>query len=185
MVKILVVEDEHIVAMDLMSRLRNLGYEVPDSASSGEEAIEKAGRWRPDLVLMDIFLNGEMDGIQAAEQIRSRYNIPIIYLTAYADTNTLQRAKVTEPFGYVLKPFDERELLTTIEMALYKYRIEQRLKDSERWLATTLKSIGDGVVATDQDGHIKFMNPVAEDLTGWKQDEALGKSLIDIFLKQP
>jgi PAS domain S-box-containing protein len=176
-----VVEDEHIVAMDLMSRLRNLGYEVPDSASSGEEAIEKAGRWRPDLVLMDIFLNGEMDGIQAAGQIRSRYNIPIIYLTAYADSNTLQRAKVTEPFGYVLKPFEERELLTTIEMALYKYRIEQRLKDSERWLATTLKSIGDGVVATDQDGRIKFMNPVAEDLTGWKQDEALGKSLIDVF----
>jgi PAS domain S-box-containing protein len=181
MVKILVVEDEHIVAMDLMSRLRNLGYEVPDSASSGEEAIEKAGKWRPDLVLMDIFLNGEMDGIQAAGQIRSRYNIPIIYLTAYADSNTLQRAKVTEPFGYVLKPFEERELLTTIEMALYKYRIEQRLKDSERWLATTLKSIGDGVVATDQDGRIKFMNPVAEDLTGWKQDEALGKSLIDVF----
>jgi PAS domain S-box-containing protein len=181
MVKILVVEDEHIVAMDLMSRLRNLGYEVPDSASSGEEAIEKAGRTRPDLVLMDIFLNGEMDGIQAAGHIRSRYNIPIIYLTAYADSNTLQRAKVTEPFGYVLKPFEERELLTTIEMALYKYRIEQRLKDSERWLATTLKSIGDGVVATDQDGRIKFMNPIAKSLTGWKQEEALGKGLIDVF----
>ena len=181
MVKILVVEDEHIVAMDLMGRLRNLGYEVPDSASSGEEAIEKAGRWRPDLVLMDIFLNGVMDGIQAAGQIRARYNIPIIYLTAYADSSTLQRAKVTEPFGYVLKPFEERELLTTIEMALYKYRIEQRLKDSERWLATTLKSIGDGVAATDQDGRVKFMNPVAEALTGWKQDEALGKGLIDVF----
>jgi PAS domain S-box-containing protein len=181
MVKILVVEDEHIVAMDLMNRLRNLGYEVPDSASSGEEAIEKAARTRPDLVLMDIFLNGEMDGIQAAGQIRSRYNIPIIYLTAYADSNTLQRAKVTEPFGYVLKPFEERELLTTIEMALYKYRIEQRLKDSERWLATTLKSIGDGVVATDQDGRVKFMNPVAEALTGWKQEEALEKGLIDVF----
>lgn len=181
MVKILVVEDEHIVAMDLMTRLRNLGYEVPDSASSGEEAIEKAGRWRPDLVLMDIFLNGEMDGVQAAGRIRSQYNIPIIYLTAYADSSTLQRAKVTEPFGYVLKPFEERELLTTIEMALYKYRIEQRLMDSERWLATTLKSIGDGVVATDQDGRIKFMNPVAEALTGWKQEEALGKSLVEVF----
>jgi PAS domain S-box-containing protein len=181
MVRILVVEDEHIVAMDLMNRLRNLGYEVPDSASSGAEAIEKADRVRPDLVLMDIFLNGEMDGIQAAGQIRSRHNIPIIYLTAYADSNTLQRAKITEPFGYILKPFEERELLTTIEMALYKYRIEQRLKDSERWLATTLKSIGDGVVATDRDGRIKFMNPVAETLTGWKESEALGKSLIEVF----
>jgi|AGTN01.2.fsa_nt_gi PAS domain S-box/PAS domain S-box/PAS domain S-box len=181
MVKILVVEDERIVAMDLMSRLRNLGYEVPGSASSGEEAIEKAVRWRPDLVLMDIYLNGEMDGIQAAVRIKSRFNIPVIYLTAYADPGTLQRAKVTEPFGYVLKPFEERELLTTIEMALYKYRIEQRLKDSERWLATTLKSIGDGVVATDQDGRVKFMNPVAENLTGWKQGEALGKSLTEVF----
>ncbi len=181
MVRILVVEDEHIVAMDLMNRLRNLGYEVPDSASSGQEAIDKADRVRPDLVLMDIFLNGEMDGIQAAGQIRSRYNIPIIYLTAYADSNTLQRAKITEPFGYILKPFEERELLTTIEMALYKYRIEQRLKDSERWLATTLKSIGDGVIATDRDGRIKFMNPVAEALTGWKESEALGKSLIEVF----
>ncbi|HUL62357.1 MAG TPA: DUF835 domain-containing protein [Methanocella sp.] len=181
MVRILVVEDEHIVAMDLMGRLKNLGYEVPGSASSGEEAIEKAGRLRPDLVLMDIYLNGEMDGVQAAGQIRARYDIPIIYLTAYADSNTLQRAKVTEPFGYVLKPFEERELLTTIEMALYKYRIEQRLKDSERWLATTLKSIGDGVVATDRDGLIKFMNPVAETLSGWKQEEALGKGLADVF----
>jgi PAS domain-containing protein len=104
-----------------------------------------------------------------------------IYLTTYADSNTLQRAKVTEPLDYVLKPFEGRELLTTIEMALYKYRIEQRLKDSERWLATTLKSIGDGGVATDQDGRVKFMNPVAEALTGWKQDEALGKGLIDVF----
>ena len=179
MVKILVVEDEHIVAMDLMSRLRNLG--VPGSASSGEEAIEKTGKYRPDLVLMDIFLNGQMDGIQAAGQIRARYNIPIIYLTAYADSSTLQRAKITEPFGYVLKPFEERELLTTIEMALYKYRIEQRLKDSERWLGTTLKSIGDGVVATDQDGRVKFMNPVAEALSGWKQEEALGKSMTEVF----
>ena len=181
MVKILIVEDEHIVAMDLQSRLRNLGYEVPETASSADEAVEKAGRVRPDLVLMDIFLNSDKDGIQAAGEIRSRYNIPIIYITAYADTATLQRAKITEPFGYILKPFEERELLTTIEMALYKYRMESRLKDSERWLATTLKSIGDGVIATDQAGNIVFMNPLAEALTGWSQDEALGRNMGDVY----
>ena len=106
----------------------------PTLRPPGKRRSRRQAGYIPDLVLMDIFLNGEMDGIQAAGQIRSRHNIPIIYLTAYADSNTLQRAKITEPFGYILKPFEERELLTTIEMALYKYRIEQRLKDSERWL---------------------------------------------------
>jgi PAS domain S-box-containing protein len=181
MVTLLVVEDEHIVAMDLQSRLRNLGYEVPETASSADEAVEKAGQVRPDLVLMDIYLGSDRDGIHAAAEIRSRYDIPVIYITAYADTATLQRAKITEPFGYILKPFEERELLTTIEMALYKYRMESRLKDSERWLATTLKSIGDGVIATDKEGAVKFMNPVAEALTGWRQQEALGKGMGDVF----
>ncbi|WP_424358377.1 DUF835 domain-containing protein [Methanocella sp. MCL-LM] len=181
MVKILVVEDEHIVAMDLQSRLVSLGYEVPETASSGEEAVEKAGRIRPDLILMDIFLGDEMDGIDAAVKIKELYNIPLIYITAYADPSTLQRAKLTEPFGYILKPFEEREMLTNIEMALYKSRMDSRVKDSERWLATTLKSIGDGVIATDDRGEIKFMNPVAETLTGWMQGAALGRNLADVF----
>jgi PAS domain S-box-containing protein len=129
---------------------------------------------RPDLVLMDIKLKGEMDGIEAAEQIRTRLNVPVIYLTAFADEATLQRAKITQPFGYLLKPFEERELHTTIEMALYKSRMEQKLQESERWLATTLASIGDALVATDAQGCIQFMNPVAEALTGWRQKEAAG-----------
>ncbi len=181
MVKILVVEDEHIVAMDLQCRLSSLGYEVPETASSGEEAVEKAGRLRPDLILMDIFLGGDMDGIEAGGKIKELYNIPIIYITAYADANTLQRAKLTEPFGYILKPFEEREMLTNIEMALYKYRMDSRIKDSERWLATTLKSIGDGVIATDDRGEIKFMNPVAEALTGWMQGATIGRNLTEVF----
>src|SRR5437773_3394601 len=179
--RILVVEDEGIVAEDIQSRLENLGYAVPAVASSGEEAMKKAAETRPDIVLMDIVLKGDMDGVEAAEQMRDRFNIPVVYLTAYSDDNNFQRAKVTEPLGYVLKPFEERELQTTIEMALYRHELERKLRESRQWLATTLRCIGDAVIATDKQGHVKFMNPVAEDLTGWKQEEAIGKELSRIF----
>ncbi|MGE5444994.1 MAG: response regulator [Ignavibacteriales bacterium] len=178
---ILVVEDETIVAKYIQKWLRSLGYVVPAVVSSGEEAVEKAQETRPDLVLMDIVLKGSMDGVEAAKEIRARLNIPIVFLTAYADDNTLERAKITEPFGYILKPFEERELHSTIEMALYKHRMEKQLKESREWFATTLKSIGDAVIATDKEGLITFMNPVAESLTGWEQKEALGRDLKDIF----
>jgi PAS domain S-box-containing protein len=180
-VKILIVEDESIVAMDVKNRLIRLGYEVCGLASSGEEAIQKTIQSRPGLILMDIRLKGQMDGIIAAEQIRSWYDVPIIFLTAYSDEATLQRAKVTEAFGYLLKPLEERELHITIEMALYKHRMERKLKESEQWLFTTLNSIGDAVIATDAQGYIKFMNPVAEALTGWSQPEALGQQIKTIF----
>jgi len=124
MTQILIVEDERIVAEDLKRCLEKLGYTVPGVVSFGEEAIREAEGKRPDLVLMDIMLNGDLDGIEAAEQIRTRLNIPIIYLTAYADKNTLERAKATEPFGYILKPFEERELHIVIEMSLYKHQAE-------------------------------------------------------------
>jgi PAS domain S-box-containing protein len=179
--QIMVVEDEGIVALDLQSRLQSLGYGVPAVASSGEEAIARAAENRPDLVLMDIKLKGEIDGVEAAEQIRARFQIPVIYLTAYADEATLQRARVTEPFGYILKPFEERELSATIEMALYRHDVERRSRESERWLFTTLKSIGDAVIATDGKGRISFINPVAETLTGWKHKEALGQDLTRVF----
>ena len=179
--RLLVVEDESIVAKDIQHRLRNLGYEVPAIVAYGEKAIEKAEELQPDLVLMDIFLKGEMDGIQAAEEIRRQYDIPVIFLTAFADPNTLQRAKITEPFGYILKPFEERELLTAIEMALYKHKMERRHKESERWLSVTLKSIGDAIITTDMAGKITFMNHVAETLTGWKQEEAQRRELFGIF----
>lgn len=179
--RIQVVEDESIVALDIKDNLEILGYNVVAVESSGEQAIQKAIETRPDLVLMDIRLKGEMDGIQTAQQIRVELGTPVIYLTAYADEATLERAKITEPYGYILKPFEERELHTTIEMALNKHRMEKRLKESERWLATTLKSIGDAVIATDAQGCIKFMNPIAETLTGWKQGEAWGKSFEEVF----
>jgi two-component system cell cycle sensor histidine kinase/response regulator CckA len=136
--KILIVEDERIVASDLRNRIERLGYAVVGMAGTGEEAIEMASATQPDLVLMDITLQGKIDGVEAADQIRRLHEIPVVYVTAHSDEHTLQRAKITEPFGYVLKPFEERELHTTMEMALYKSSTDRRLRDNERWLATRL-----------------------------------------------
>ncbi|GAB4545090.1 MAG: hypothetical protein Kow0063_39000 [Anaerolineae bacterium] len=168
------VEDESIVALDIQNLLRNLGYDVVAIVSSGEEAVTSAAEMTPDLVLMDIRLKGALDGVEAAEQIRSRLDIPIIYLTAYADEATLQRAKVTEPFGYLVKPFEEKELQIAIEMALYKHQMERRLRESERWLATVLDSVGDAVVATDPQGNIIYVNRAFEQITGYRSDEVIG-----------
>ncbi|MFB2974459.1 EAL domain-containing protein [Aerosakkonema sp. BLCC-F183] len=179
--KILVVEDESIVAIDLQNILENLGYRVSGIADSGDEAIKKAGELRPCLVLMDIRLRGEIDGIEAAEEISSRFDIPVIYLTAYADEETLERAKKTSPFGYIIKPFEERELNTTIEIAIYKHQMERQLKENAKWFSTVLKSIGDGVIANDIEARIAFMNPMAEALTGWQQSEAIGRNSTEIF----
>lgn len=126
--RILVVEDEKLVAKDIAKLLKKLGYFVIGTINSGEEAIKKVAELLPDLVMMDIMLKGEMDGIEAAENIKSHFDIPIIFLTAYADENTLQRAKITEPFGYILKPFDERELHTTIEIALRRHLAEAAVR---------------------------------------------------------
>jgi len=125
---ILVVEDESIVAKDIQNSLKKLGYSVPSVENSGEDAIDAAGQYRPDLILMDIMLKGEISGIEAAEQIKNRYQIPVIFLTAYADESTLNKAKVTEPYGYIIKPFKEIDLHTSIEMALYKHGKEQEVR---------------------------------------------------------
>ncbi len=124
-VQILIVEDAKIVALDIQRNIEKLGYSVAAIVSSGEEAIRQAGEARPDLILMDIILKGDMDGIQAAGEIRDRFNIPVIYLTAYGDDQTVQRAKVTEPFGYIHKPVDMKELHTAIELALYWHEMER------------------------------------------------------------
>lgn len=178
---ILVVEDESIVAMDIQSMLELLGYTVLDTVSTGIAAIRKTAELRPDLVLMDIRLRGDMDGIEAAGQIRTRFHVPIIYLTAYADDEAVQRARLTEPFGYILKPFGEKELHVTIEMALYKSKMDHVLRESEQRFATTLKSIGDAVIVTDVTGRITFMNAVAETLTQWNQAEGIGKLLTEVL----
>ena len=132
--KILIVEDEGITAKHLEKALEGLGYNIVDTTAYGEEAVVKAKDLQPDLVLMDIMLKGEMDGVEAAELIRKRLGLPIIYLTASSDKTTFQRAKITEPFGYILKPFDENSLQVTIEMALYKHEMESKGKRREEEL---------------------------------------------------
>lgn len=127
-VKILVVEDESIVAKDIQNSLKKLGYQVPTTVSSAEKAIEEVEENRPDLILMDIMLKGQMSGIEAANVIKERFGVPLIFLTAYADDNTLSKAKITEPYGYIIKPFKEKELQTTIEMALYKHEKDEVIK---------------------------------------------------------
>jgi PAS domain S-box-containing protein len=130
---------------------------------------------------MDIILKKEMDGIEAAEIIIKNFNIPVIYLTAHSDEATINKAKITEPYGYLLKPFNERDLLTNIEIALYKHKMETKLRMSEKWFSTTLKSIGDAIIATDNLGNIKFMNGIAERITGWTLEQCNGKSLNHVF----
>jgi len=178
--RILIAEDENIVALDLRDTLRDLGYTIAGLAVTGEGAVEQAAGADPDLVLMDIRLRGEMDGIEAAEQIRLHLDIPIVYLTAYADERSVQRAKITEPFGYVLKPFEERELRTAIDIALYKHGMDKRLKESERWLATTLGSIGDAVVTIDERRCVSFLNRAAAEMTGWNDEEAQSRGLTEV-----
>ncbi|WP_243439111.1 HD domain-containing phosphohydrolase [Fundidesulfovibrio soli] len=179
--RILVVEDEAIVALDIRNRLTHLGYQVVAMVSTGEEAVARSGDMRPDLVLMDIMLPGGMDGIEAATLIRENFDIPVVYLTAYADQQTLARAKITNPFGYIIKPFEDRELQTTIEMAVYKYETDCKLMLSERWLGTTLKSLGDAVVTTGPAGLVQYINPVAEEMLGTTLEQAVGKSVPELF----
>jgi PAS domain S-box-containing protein len=178
---ILIVEDEAIVAADLAGKLGRLGYEIAGTAAAGEEAVAVASRLRPNLVLMDIWLEGPMDGIAAAEAIRSQIDLPVVFLTAHSDPATLARAKLTGPFGYILKPFEERELATQIEMAIYRHQADRELRQQREWLRVTLTSIGDAVIATDAGGRISFVNPVAEALTGWKADEAAGQPIQEVF----
>ncbi len=178
---ILVVEDEAAVALDIRSTLQRLGYAVSAAVGRGRDAIERADALRPDLVLMDIHLRDDMDGVETAQHVRQAFDIPVIYLTAYADPATLERARITEPYGYLLKPFQERELHIVIEMALYRHEMERRLRESERWLTATLRSIGESVIATDGDWRIRFMSRAAETLTGWKAAEAEGRDLADVL----
>ncbi len=305
--KILIVEDEAIIAMEIENQLQSLGYQVTSIVDTGEKAVKKAEEDKPNLILMDIRIKGELDGIDTAEEIRNKFGIPVIFSTAYLDEERIERAKITKPFGYVLKPIQERDLKVTIEMALYVSRIdmdlrdneeryrnlfnnmssgcgiykvtngkefvlidyncsgekmdglkrehiigkniadlfpdperllnasnilrqvwktgkserllassykvgdnevwrenyiyklksgeivvifdditerkraEEALKKSEEWFYTTLKSIGDAVITTDTKGYVTLLNPVAETLTGWKQEDAKGKPLIEVF----
>lgn len=178
---ILVVEDEAIVAMEIEEKLSDIGYKVIAVVASGEEAVKKAGSLKPGLVLMDVRLEGAMDGIAAATEIKEQYDIPIIYLTAYTDENTLERAKVTEPLGYLVKPFTRDDLRATIEMAVHKNASERKVKESAKWFSATLDVLGGAVIAANEKGVIVDMNSIAETLTGWAKIEAIGNELATVY----
>jgi PAS domain S-box-containing protein len=172
--RILVVEDEALIAEEICDRLSQHGYEMLGVVDTGEAAIEAALARRPDLILMDIRLKGPIDGIEAAERISERLRVPVVYLTAHSDQKTLQRAKATSVFGYVLKPFHVKNLLVAIEVAMDRFETDRRLEESRLTYATILSSISEAVIATDTAGAVRFMNPAAERLTGWTTREAQG-----------
>ena len=181
--RILVVEDQRLIAADIENTLKKLGYVVVGNVSSGEDAISTSDQVRPELVLMDVRLRGEMDGIQAAEIIRDRFNVPVVYLTAYADEETILRAKKTTPFGYLVKPFNERELRATIEIAFYTHQMERTLADerAKRHAAEEFKILVDGVrdyaiFMLDGNGRVTTWNSGAERLKGYTAEEIIGKT---------
>jgi PAS domain S-box-containing protein len=181
---VLIVEDERIVALDIKSRLTQLGYDVVGVESSGEDAIAAVAARRPDIVLMDIKLRGAVDGIDVSQQLRQTSDVPVIFLTAYADEVTTQRAAAVAPYGYILKPFDERQLKVVIDAALQRHGMVHRLRESEAWLDATLRCAGDavlGVIAADTGGRVRFINAEAERLTGRYQAEAVGSPLREVL----
>jgi PAS domain S-box-containing protein len=179
--RILVVEDEAIIAADLAETLGSLGYDVVATVDTAEDAIVMAADQAPDIVLMDVRLAGAIDGIQAAATIKQRADIPVIFLTAYSDDETLTRAIDIAPLAYLVKPFRASELRCAIELALHNHALDRRLQEREHWLAATIRSIGDAVAATDPGHRVTSLNPVAQALTGWTESMAIGRSFDDVL----
>ncbi len=180
-VRVLIVEDERLIARDIKEIAESFGYEVLGISISGEEAIAQARRLRPSLVLMDIGLEGELDGIAAAQTIWSELRIPVVYSTVYSDAETLDRVKATAPFGYLIKPFREQDLMVAIETALNRYELEKQLHQHEQWLTIVLQSMGDAVIVFDTQHRVRFFNPAAEALTGWARQDAYDRSVEEVF----
>ena len=179
---ILIVTSDKVRAGILHERLKMLGYKVVGIAASRDESVTKIGEFKPDLIMTDINLNGAKEGIKTGSLIQSLYNIPVIYITGNIGQATIQRAKSTGPFGYIFEPYDEKQLLVTIETALVRHQLERELMESRQWFNTTLTSIGDGVIATDEKGLVQFINPMAMELTGLLHTDVIGKPLHEIFL---
>ncbi len=180
-IKVLIVEDEIIVAKDLESKLENYGYIIAGIASSGEDAVAKAGQTNPDIILMDIILQGKMNGIEASEIIKKSHDIPIIFLTASSDEFTMKKAKNGAPYAYIIKPYGEREIQANIEISLLRHRLEKEIIEKGDWLASVFDSLGDAVIATDRNGVIRKINNLAVTLTGWAREESIGSKVSEIF----
>nr|WP_321351458.1 response regulator [uncultured Methanoregula sp.] len=181
--RIFIVEDEAIVASDIKETLISLGYRVEGIAKTGESAVEKVSELLPDLVLMDIHLAGKMDGIEASGRIHEEQNIPVIFLTAYADRALLDRAKKTEPYGYIIKPYDERGIQSAIEMALYKHRMEQRLRESEETTRAMVNATRDYLYLIGTDGRFLMANEALSEVAGTTPDELQKTSAYDLVGK--
>ncbi|MCX6620977.1 MAG: response regulator, partial [Acidobacteria bacterium] len=179
--RVLIVEDEALIALDLKSRLECAGYSVVGVADSMEEALALVEKKSPDIVLMDIRIRGEHDGIETAARIRRCYDIPVIFVTAYADRETLERAKLTEPFGYIMKPVVNVDFQAQVETVLWKHAMERQLRNSEAWLAATLRNVGNAMIAANAEGNVVFMNPHAEELTGWTSEAARDQPLMEVL----
>lgn len=179
--RILVVEDEAIVARDICKRLEDMGYKVAGTADNGDVAIEKVRELNPDLVLMDIVIKGKNDGIFVAEKIKSEMNIPLIFLTAYTDEETLGRAKITGPFGYVIKPFNDRDLNVTIQMALYRSRMEKKLAEREERYRDLFENTSDIIMLLDEEGRFKYVNQRWYAALGYTSDEMADMTVFEIL----
>jgi PAS domain S-box-containing protein len=179
--EILIAEYEKSVAHELKLRLEALGYRVMDIAYSGEEAVEKAEKLRPQLLLMNSRLKGTLDGLQTQNHLGENQEIPVVYMVDYGSQATIRRVGTTGPFGYIFRPFDEKQIFATIETALIRDQLERKLEQSRQWLNTTLTSIGDGVIATDKQGVVRFINPSAMERIGLRPGDAIGKLLPEVF----
>ncbi|MDZ7949741.1 diguanylate cyclase domain-containing protein [Nostoc sp. DedQUE09] len=178
--KILVVEDEKNIASNIRKSLQKLGYLVSEITKSGEEAIKKVAETHPHLVLIDICLAGEIDGLHVADIIQNHFHVPVVYITEYSEYKTLHKNQLSQPFTYIAKPFIESNLHFVIEMTLYKHQSKKILYEEKQRLMAIINSMGCAVIVTYANGCIEMMNPIAELITGWKQTEAFGKDLIEV-----
>jgi PAS domain S-box-containing protein len=180
-VRVLVAEDEPLTAEAICELLRGAGCEIVGSVDNGPAAIETATQQHPDIILMDVRLKGEMDGIQAAEIIRRQLPVPVVYLLAFSETAMIRRAKAQPACGYLVVPYDLRSLPVVLEATLSRFRIEQKMAEVQLPYAAILNSSADGIVATDAEGRVRFMNPVAERLTGWSIAYAQGRLASEVL----
>jgi PAS domain S-box-containing protein len=178
---VLIVEDERVIAKDIQETLQGMGYDAFATASSAAEALARVKERCPDLVLMDIRIEGTEDGIETAKLLSALHDVPVVFLTAHADEETIERAREAAPYGFLAKPVKPADLRGAIETSVYRQSIDRRLRERERWFSTTLSSVADAVVTTDLDGRLTYLNPAAETLLGTSADQAIGKPAEEVM----
>lgn len=181
MCKVLIAEDEHIVAQDLAKSLGGMGYDVAAFADTGADAVRIAQQVCPDVVLMDIRLRGDMDGIAAATEVWERWKIPVVFITSHSDPETVKRATNASPYGYIVKPFRPNELDATLRVAVRQNQLSREIFAEKDWFQVLLTEVSDGVIATDCAGRVQYMNRLAEKLTGWTTAQAAGKEIESVL----